>query len=101
MEQIPFDLLEHARPEELAEYEQALSLELALVSPLSYATHISPWVERYLYLEHLDRLIVALTEGRLRHPQTGEIVHRLGVSMPPRHGKSTLISEHTPPWFLS
>lgn len=95
------DQLEHATPEELRNYEQLLTLELALTSPLSYAQYISPWVEAFEYLVLLDQLLVDLVLGRLQNPRSGRIVRKLGVSMPPRHGKSTIISEHTPGWFLS
>lgn len=94
-------LLEHATPDERAALEAALVRELALASPLSYAEHVSPWVQRFRYLELLDRLIVELVEGRLINKQTGKPYRKMAVSMPPQHGKSTLISEHTPGWFLS
>lgn len=29
------------------------------------------------------------------------VISKLFVTMPPRHGKSYLVSEHTPPWFLT
>lgn len=90
-----------ATPGELAAYKKALEMELALSSPLAYAQYVSPWVERQPHLEYLDRLIVNLINDRIRNPETGEVVRRLAVSMPPRHGKSTVISEHMPPWVLS
>lgn len=93
--------LDVATPGELAAYEKALRMELALSSPLSYAQYVSPWVERQPHLEYLDRLIVNLINDRIHHPETGDVVRRLAVSMPPRHGKSTVISEHMPPWILS
>ncbi|MDH3463666.1 MAG: phage terminase large subunit [Acidimicrobiia bacterium] len=35
------------------------------------------------------------------HPETGvRVVFRLAISMPPRHGKSYLITEYTPLWYL-
>lgn len=44
------------------------------------------------YVKYIDDLIQkACTEGNAR----------IVVSLPPRHGKSTLISLHTPTWFLS
>lgn len=87
---------------ELAAYQSALEMELALSSPLAFAQYVSPTaVESQPHLELLDRLIVDLVNDRLVHPKTGEVVKRLAISIPPRHGKSTLISEHTPPWFLA
>lgn len=36
------------------------------------------------------------------HPERGDRpVYNLAISMPPRHGKSFLVSEHLPAWFLS
>lgn len=36
------------------------------------------------------------------HPERGDRpVYNLAISMPPRHGKSFLVSEHLPGWFLS
>lgn len=38
----------------------------------------------------------------LIHPERGDRpVYNLAISMPPRHGKSFLVSEHLPGWFLS
>jgi len=107
-------------PEELAAYEEALQLQVHLTSPLDYALHVSEATERYAHVELLNRHIVALVEHRLypsgtatdvavpdaegvlRHPQTGEpVCEWLDISMPPRHGKSYLVSEHTPPWFIT
>lgn len=90
-----------ATPSELAAYQTALEMEVALSSPLSYAQYVSPWVERQPHLDLLDELIVRLVNDRLVHPTTGQVVRKLAVSMPPRHGKSTVISEHLPPWFLT
>lgn len=93
--------LDRATPQEQAAYLRALELERALSSPLAYAQYVNPWVESQPHLEYLNRLIVLLTNDQLRHPETGKVVRRLAVSMPPRHGKSTVISEHTPPWAVS
>lgn len=115
------DLLELASPEERQAYEQALQLETALLSPLNYALHVTPSTDDFLHQRVLDRYIVALVEHRLyhstgigpagvfneetgqwHHPVTGEeAAEWLLVSMPPRHGKSYLVSEHTPPWFVT
>lgn len=41
-----------------------------------------------------------LTEFWGEHPETGErVLLRLGIAMPPRHGKSFLVSEHLPLWY--
>lgn len=44
------------------------------------------------HIDFIDRLIVEAVAGRAPA--------RLIVSVPPRHGKSELISRHTPSWFL-
>jgi hypothetical protein len=115
---IPEHLLEYATPEELAQYERHLELQLALRSPLDYAIHCTPSAERYEHIELLNSYLTPLMEGRLyndgpgpmpegfgddaRHPVTGDKpVDQLAISMPPRHGKSFLVSEHMPAWFLS
>lgn len=115
---IPDDLLQHATPQEIIAYERALTLELALASPLDYATYTTPASERYPHIELLNEYLMALFEGRLyhdgpgplpegfgddaRHPMNGDPpVDYLAISMPPRHGKSYLVSEHLPAWFLT
>lgn len=111
--------LAYASPEELLALKKALALEMALSGPLAYAQYVSPGTENYPHIEYLDSLIVALIEHRLYkagpglpgikneegmwvHPLTGErVLLQLAVSMPPRHGKSYLISEHLPAWFVT
>lgn len=113
------ELLKYASPEELKALEKAGKLELALSGPLAFARYVSPETEEYKHLIYLDGLIVALVEHRLyiggpglpgvkgedgiwRHPVSGELVIlKLMVSMPPRHGKSYLISEHATAWFVA
>jgi predicted phage terminase large subunit-like protein len=113
------ELLKHATPAELEAYEQALKLEQALLSPLDYALYVSPTqAMAFRHVELLNQWIIALVEGRLYlhgpgpapvlvdgelvHPVTGEKpVYRLTISMPPRHGKSFLVSDHLPAWFLT
>lgn len=113
-------LLALATPDELKTYEQAVKAEMALLSPLDYALYVSPGIAQpFQHTELLNQWLVALVEGRLyrygpgprptvwedgvlRHPLTGEEpVYRLTISMPPRHGKSFIVSEHMPPWFLT
>lgn len=34
------------------------------------------------------------------HPETGErVVYKLGIAVPPRHGKSWIVTEHLPLWY--
>jgi predicted phage terminase large subunit-like protein len=112
------ELLSNATPAEQKLIERALELELALSSPLEFAQYVSPGTKAYPHLKLLDDIIVALIEHRLykdgpglqgvkdsenmwKHPTTGEpCLLKLAISMPPRHGKSYLVSEHLPAWFL-
>lgn len=127
---IPDDHLKAARPHELALVARALELHTQLLSPLDYAVAVSG-AKRYPHVELLNRYLAALIDGRLYFdgpgpapvPKTGEhgepvydedgfvvLVHptrgdrpvyNLAISMPPRHGKSYLVSEHLPAWFLT
>jgi predicted phage terminase large subunit-like protein len=120
MPTIDQDLLALASPAELTAYEEAVKAEMALLSPLDYAMHVSPTLaQRFKHSELLNLWLTALIQGRLyrfgpgpypvkddedvwRHPDTGEEpVYRLTISMPPRHGKSFIVSEHFPAWFLT
>lgn len=69
-------------------------------SPLNFALAYTPRTERYPHIDLLSETITALIEDRLFLP-SGETADNLVVTMPPRHGKSYLISEHTPAWYLS
>lgn len=121
MSSIDVGLLELASPEERTAYEQALVLETALLSPFNYTLYVTPQTEDFAHQRALDRYMVALIEHRLyhssgigpqgvfdkatgqwHHPETGEETAQwLLVSMPPRHGKSFLVSEHAPAWFVT
>lgn len=65
---------------------------IPLTSPAGFAYTVSKgaW-QRAVHLDYLNRKIVEAATGRLKY---------LIVSMPPRHGKSMLISRYTPPWYL-
>jgi len=120
------DLLVYATAEERRRYEQDLLREIALLSPLDYAQHINPAkTKRFPHTELLSRYAKALIEhalydsgistpavwtpldddpddGAWRHPETGEEAHEtLVLSMPPRHGKSWIITETVPAWYLT
>ena len=108
-------------PEELQVYQKLLRRDIALQSPLAYAEEVTAGTERYPHAEYVDRHLVALVEHRLfksgisdtpgirnletgefEHPSTGETACKfLALSEPPRHGKSFLVSDHLPPWFLT
>lgn len=90
-----------ASPEERRMYHRALELELAKASPLDYALFVSKGAQAYPHTKLLSSLIVRLVTGKLVHPTTGSVVRKLAVSMPPRHGKSYIISDHTPAWAIT
>lgn len=94
-------LLQEATPQELAAYEQALERYLALEAPHLWATHIAPtYFLSPPHIRLLSETIVDLLEDRLLRPD-GRPYRFLAVSMPPRHGKSELISKFMPAWFLA
>lgn len=86
------------------------SAELALLaqaSPAGLALATDRRFELPPHLELIDREVteaVARAQERGRRAAAGEDVDDrpeiLLVEVPPRHGKSTLISEHAPAWFL-
>lgn len=118
-EPIPADLLPHLSPTEREAYETALYRHTARLSPLDFAQAVSPKTKEYATVRLLNSVIVALVEYRLYksgigpkavldedgvpvHPETGErCMLQLFVTKPPRHGKSYIISEHTPAWYLT
>ena len=114
-----------AKADEIALYARALELHLQLLTPLDHACTVSPDTKRYPHIELLNNWLMALMDGRLywdgpgpppvpsgetdeigrdllAHPERGdEPVYNVAISMPPRHGKSYLVSEHFPAWFLT
>jgi predicted phage terminase large subunit-like protein len=68
------------------------ALRLASLSPASFAHIVSEGI--WIPFEHL----ILLNDYLLR-VECGEI-KRLIVTMPPRHGKSVLISRYLPAWYL-
>lgn len=69
--------------------------QLWRVAPAPFAAHLSrndkvPWVPAP-HLQLLSRKLVDMVAGRSK---------RLIVTMPPRHGKSEIVSKWTPAWFL-
>lgn len=93
-------LLAHATPAELAAYERALTAEVALSSPAEYASYCDPTFLRPAHVEVISDTVVRLVEGRLLK-RDGTPYTKLAVAMPPRHGKSEMISKYTPAWFVT
>ena len=111
------ELLEHASGAELVQVEGFLRRELSLLSPLSLAVDVSK-AQMHPHQVLLDAWLVALDEGRLYfdgpgpkpvkkdgrrvHPERGDSpVYNLQILMPPRHGKSFMVSQHLPFWVLA
>lgn len=88
-------------PEELEALENALVAEEALASPADYAQHAWAGYVRPRHIEVLNSAITELTAGRLRRPDNGEPYRGMIITMPPRHGKSELISRFTPAWYVT
>jgi predicted phage terminase large subunit-like protein len=93
-------LLALATPQELAAYESALTAQVALSSPAEYAAYCDPTFLRPAHVEVISDTVVRLVEGRLKKPD-GTPYRKLAVAMPPRHGKSEMISKYTPAWFVT
>lgn len=93
-------LLDLATPAELAAYERALQAEVALSSPAEYASYCDPTFMRPAHVEVISDTVVRLLEGKLR-TKSGAVCRKLAVAMPPRHGKSEMISRYTPAWFVT
>lgn len=79
--------------EELAQLEQELAVERARSNLLGFIKHIDVDDAFVVSWHHrlLCRLLDSMVDGSLR---------RLLVSMPPRHGKSQVLSRHFPAYIL-
>lgn len=62
-----------------------------IVTPGVFATHATRGFEMPPHIEYIDRKVCDALNGNGSK--------RLLVSLPPRHGKSTYISQHLPAWF--
>lgn len=87
-------------PREQRELARQLRLELAKSSPADYAEYCWNGFVRPLHIELLNEMIVKGVSGGLRRAD-GRPMRGMIVTMPPRHGKSELISKFTPAWFLT
>lgn len=96
---LPFSLESLARltPEKKAEVIRLLELrekKQARDTLIKFASYIDPTQERWYRAKHL-RLIA----GVLERVERGEL-KRVIISVPPRHWKSSLVSEKFPAWYL-
>lgn len=85
---------------EVDRLEMEARKSIALRSPLDYATYHNTEFLAPPHVKLLSDTIVRLTQGKLLK-RDGTPYTRLMVNMPPRHGKSELITRATPPWFLT
>ena len=81
-------MVDSITPDELAFFEA----EGWRISPLGYATHFEEQMEAPRHLQLVSNAVVNAVLG------LGP--NRIIVTMPPRHGKSQLVSRWTPVWFL-
>lgn len=84
---IPEGLLRLATPKERAAYELALQGHMARRSPLDYARALKPKAKPYAHSVFVSDTIAAM-----------EPEDKVIILMPPRVGKSYLISESVPGW---
>lgn len=75
-----------------AERQALAAYDAARLRPLGLQLIASPGMAAPRHLRILDRALVDAASGR---------IPRLLVEMPPRHGKSTLVSQHFPAWYLA
>jgi hypothetical protein len=85
---------------EIDRMEQEARKAIALRSPADYATYHNTNFLTPPHVRVMNDTIVRLTQGKLLK-KDGSPYTRLMVNMPPRHGKSELITRATPPWFLT
>lgn len=107
-----------ATPQEKELYKRTLELRVALSSPLDYACHVTASTVRYRHHEVMNDYLMALLDWRLYksgigppavrigtrgfHPVTGErAIRKIQIAAPTQIGKSFLLAEHFPAWFLT
>lgn len=87
---IPPDQLAYATPAERRAYELALRRHVALMSPLDYALATRKGAQDFPHSRYVSDKIANLPPG-------GKVI----IMMPPRHGKSYILSETVPAWVLA
>lgn len=121
-------ILKYGTEDEQQKYLKLRRLEKAFDSPLDFALYSTPGAKEYDHTRLLNIVLVAHVENRLypsgpgpepdwvpddpdrpdseeghwEHPLTGEEpVDYLAIAMPPRHGKSFIVSQHLPAWYIA
>jgi predicted phage terminase large subunit-like protein len=72
--------------------------ELARRRLADYCAYVSPWFQRPRHLQYAVRKLEEVE--RYVRTRGEEGIGRLLIMMPPRHGKSELVSRHFPAWVL-
>lgn len=98
--QLSPEVLALASPAELELIYTQLQLELSLSSPADYAETCWNGFVRPRHIELLNHSIVRGINGQLKRAD-GRPMRGMIVTMPPRHGKSELISKFTPAWYVT
>lgn len=68
-----------------------LNLAKQTATPALWAQAVNPQFKLPKHILHIDRKLTELVMGK---------IDRLMIFMPPRHGKSELVSRHFPAWYL-
>lgn len=89
-ELIPDELLALASPAERKAYESALRRHVALLSPLDFALATREGAQEWRHSRFVSDVIAGMAPG-----------DKVILMMPPRHGKSWLLSETVPAWALA
>lgn len=84
----------------LDDLEFRVRREVALRSPLGYASYHDANFLTPPHVQLISETVRALCAGELLKPN-GRPYTNLMVNMPPRHGKSELITRTTPAWYLT
>ena len=87
---IPPDLLALASPAERKGYEAALFRHVARLSPLDFALATRQDAQEWRHSRFVSDVIAGMEDG-----------DKVILMMPPRHGKSYLLSETVPAWVLA
>lgn len=87
---IPDDLLALASPAERKSYSAALARHVALLSPLDFALATREDAKEWRHSRFISDVIAGM-----------EPDDKVILMMPPRHGKSYLLSETVPAWALA
>lgn len=87
-------------PEQVEVYDAYRWRNLVRHTPADFARMTTRnWID-FAHITYISNIIADFIHDRLIAPN-GRPAERLFLTMPPRHGKSFLLSEHVPAWYLS